>query len=131
PKRGNFQVKRTGAQPLFRILWSAGNSAILLVQEKIGEMLQRDFGPTPNPLLPRPTSEPAEQRSVGLLGVLCLPALIAQVLQKILHQVLHGNYNSSPVRRRNASRYFALVFCTTSGGSAGAGGVLSQSRVSR
>src|SRR5437773_8600167 len=36
-----------------------------------------------------------------------------------------------PVRREKASRYFALVFSTISRGKWGAGGVLSQSSVSR
>src|SRR6266540_3019068 len=39
--------------------------------------------------------------------------------------------SSLPVRRRNASRYFADVFSITSFGSRGAGGILSQSSVSR
>src|SRR5882762_3554993 len=38
---------------------------------------------------------------------------------------------SPPVRRRNASRYFADVFSITSFGRDGAGGALSQSSVSR
>src|SRR5205809_6442299 len=37
----------------------------------------------------------------------------------------------SPVRREKASRYFALVFSTIARGRWGAGGVLSQSSVSR
>jgi len=40
-------------------------------------------------------------------------------------------YNFCPVRRSRAWRYFSLVFWIISGGNSGAGGVLSQSRVSR
>jgi len=43
----------------------------------------------------------------------------------------YASANSLPVKRRNASTYLAELFSITSLGRRGAGGVLSQSRVSR
>src|SRR5262249_45027137 len=46
-------------------------------------------------------------------------------------EIVYTSANSPPVRRRNASTYFAELFSITSFGKGGAGGVLFQSRVSR
>ena len=42
------------------------------------------------PCCARPTDEPAQQGGVGALRVLRLPALVAQMLQKVFDQRLHA-----------------------------------------
>jgi hypothetical protein len=54
-------------------------------------MLQLDRFPIRQVLLGRPRSKFVQQRGVSFLGVLRLPALMAQVLQKIFDQILHGS----------------------------------------
>jgi len=53
------------------------------------------------------------------------------LLRMTICDAFYAVASSLSVRRRKASRYFADVFSTTSFGKRGAGGVLSQSSVSR
>ena len=54
-------------------------------------MLQLDRFPIRQILFCRPGGEFVQQRGVGFLGVLRLPAFVAQVLQKIFNERLHGS----------------------------------------
>jgi hypothetical protein len=49
-----------------------------------------DFAPVAQPAPARPRDEAVQHRALGLLGVLRLPALVAQVLDEVLDEVLHG-----------------------------------------
>ena len=53
-------------------------------------MFQLDRLPVRKILFRRPSGEFAEQRRVGFRRVIRLPALVAQVLQKIFDQNVHG-----------------------------------------
>ena len=66
-------------------------------------MLQLDRWPVREILFRRPRGEFAEQRSVGFRRVVRLPALVAQVLQKIFDEGLHQNYSPS-LRRRSRNQ---------------------------
>src|SRR5688572_20589565 len=103
--------------------------SLLFVEQEGSQMRQFYLRPTPQALVFRPENEFLKQTGIRLLRLLGLAALIAQVLEKILDQLVH--HNSLPVNRRYASRYFCCVLATTSGGRAGAGGVLFQVSVSR
>ena len=79
---------------------------------------------------PSPVIKPEVFESAGLM--------LRIWLQRSAHHdsaiddvVIYTSTNSPPVRRRNASTYLAELFSITSFGRRGAGGVLSQSKVSR
>jgi hypothetical protein len=53
-------------------------------------MFQLDRLPVRKILLRRPRGEFAQQRGVGFRRVVGLPALVAQVLEKVFDERLHG-----------------------------------------
>ena len=93
-------------------------------------MLELDLAPLVELALVRPADESAQKSRVGFLRIWRLAAFAAQILQEVVYERVHS-YDCLPVSLVYASRYFACVFSTTSGGSAGAGGVLFQSSVSK
>src|SRR5579871_2429134 len=60
--------------------------------EERHQVLERDGFPVGNFLRLRPDDEAVEQRRVGFLGMLGLPAFVPQELQKIFHERLHGRF---------------------------------------
>jgi hypothetical protein len=60
------------------------------VLEESHQVAQLDGLPILQPLLFRPGNEFVEQGSVGSLSMLRLPALVAEVLQKIFEERLQG-----------------------------------------
>ena len=60
-------------------------------------MPQLHGAPVVHALLLRPAGESIEHRLVGLLRVLGLPALVAEVLKKVFDQLVHQNFR--PVKR--------------------------------
>src|ERR1035437_2863582 len=82
-------------------------AALALALKKRHEMLQLDLYPIRDSLFAGPRGEFAEQRGVSFLRELRLPALVAEVLQKIfderLHQLIQRENRQPKILRRRAS----------------------------
>ena len=89
PQRGDFQINTFAAQALGGFLRLVGERARALVREKRHQMFQFNRFPLREILFCRPIGEFAEQRGVSFRRVVRLPALVAQVLQKIFDERLH------------------------------------------
>ena len=69
-----------------------GQGPRALVLEKGHQVRELDRFPVRQALLLGPGDELAQQRGVGPLGVLGLPAFVAEVLEEVLDQLIHASF---------------------------------------
>ena len=111
PQTGKTRATRRSPGKRFRELSLRGFSsarwradAARSCVQKRHQVRQFNRFPIGQILLLRPGDETVEQRRVGFLRVLRLPAFMPQVLQKIFDQILHGRVLTSAIRRGNDSK---------------------------
>lgn len=86
---GDYEVKAFGAEFAGSRPLTRGGRPLAFGLEEGQQVRKRDGRPFAQALRFRPADEPAEQSGVGLLGVRGLSALVAEVLEEILDQILH------------------------------------------
>ena len=102
PQGGDLQINAFAAQLLWSALGRANERALPFVLEKFHQVRKPDGLPLSDPLAIGPIHEPAQQRGISFLGVFGLAAFVAEVLQEVLDQVVHGDAfdnRMSPPRR--------------------------------
>jgi hypothetical protein len=89
-KGRDSEINGAAAEFLFRILGCSRDLSFLLLKKERRQVRQFDRTPVANPVLFRPANKPAEKSGIGALCMLGLAALVPQILQEILNQLLHA-----------------------------------------
>src|ERR1044071_10026037 len=104
PQRGDLKINAFAAQFLLTAFRLAGRHTPALLLEELHQVRKSHRSPVTDCLSLRPFNESAQQRCVGLLGVLGLATFVAEILKKILNQILHTRSFIEKAPRRVESR---------------------------
>ena len=90
PQRRDFEINAFAAESPRRFFRFVGQRALAFVLEERHEMFQLDLIPVGEFCLPRPGDELVQQAGVSFLRVLRLAAFVAEVLQEVFDEGVHG-----------------------------------------
>ena len=88
-ERGDFEINTFGTKAARRIFLLRRQTALALVLQESHEMGELHLPPIRQLLRFRPRHKLFEERRIRALRVFRVAALVAQVLEKIFHEVLH------------------------------------------